>query len=60
VLLHGNTDTVTYQAEQVLGGDYVRFDIPLGTTQTESHAVNDDFDDALPRNIAVIPPRPRI
>jgi patatin-like phospholipase/acyl hydrolase len=54
VLMDGNTDTVAYQAEQVLGGDYVRFDIPLGTTRTEPHAVNDDFDDASPGNIAAI------
>jgi hypothetical protein len=54
VLMDGNTDTVAYQAEQVLGSDYVRFDIPLGTTRGEPHAVNDDLDDASPANIAAI------
>ena len=54
VLMDGNADTVCYQAEQELGSDHHRFDIPLGVRRTDLHAVNDDFDDASPENIEAV------
>jgi uncharacterized protein len=54
VLMDGNADTVCYQAEQVLGLDHHRFDIPLGVKRCDLHAVNDDFDDASPENIEAL------
>ena len=54
VLMDGNGDTVCYQAEQMLGSDHYRFDIPLGVKRTDLHAVNDDFDDASRENIQAL------
>lgn len=54
VLMDGNADTVSYQLEQVLGAYHFRFDIALGVTEADRNAVNDDFDDASPANIAAL------
>jgi hypothetical protein len=54
VLMDGNADTVTFQAQELLRSDHHRFDIPLEVTRSERHAVNDDFDDASNENIAAL------
>ena len=54
VLMDGNTDTVTFQAQELLGPNHHRFDIPLGVTPSDRHAVNDDFDDASAGNVAAL------
>jgi hypothetical protein len=54
VLMDGTADTVSFQAQELLGPDHHRFDIPLGVSRDEPHAVNDDFDDASPGNIAAL------
>lgn len=54
ILMDGNADTVTFQMQEVLGGDHHRFDIPLGVTPDERHAVNDDLDDASAGNVAAL------
>lgn len=54
VLMDGNADTVAVQAQEVLGQDYHRFDIPLGVTSEDFHAANDDFDDASADNIRAL------
>lgn len=54
VLMDGNTDTVSYELDQILGARHFRFDISLGVTQDDRNAVNDDFDDASPANIAAL------
>ena len=54
VLMDGSSDTVTFQAQELLGANHYRFDIPLGVTQSDRHAVNDDFDDASTGNIAAL------
>ncbi len=54
VLMDGNTDTVSYQLDQILKGNHFRFDISLGVTEDDRNAVNDDFDDASPANIAAL------
>ncbi|HWY61689.1 MAG TPA: patatin-like phospholipase family protein [Rhizomicrobium sp.] len=52
VLMDGNADTVTYQCDQVLGARHFRFETTLGTDPSSPIAVNEDFDDASPDNIA--------
>jgi len=54
VLMDGNADTVTFRAQELLGPDHHRFDIPLGVSRSEPHAVNDDFDDASQENTAAL------
>ena len=54
ILMDGNADTVTFQVQELLRSDHHRFDIPLGVTRSERHAVNDDFDDASAENIAAL------
>jgi hypothetical protein len=54
ILMDGNADTVTFEAQQVLPDGFHRFDIPLGVKRTDRHAVNDDFDDASPENITAL------
>jgi len=39
----GNADTRTFQAPELLGPDHQGFDIPLGISRSELHAVHDDF-----------------
>ena len=53
VLFDGNADTTSYEVNQILGASYYRFDISLGMTpRQDPNAVNEDFDDASPDNIA--------
>ena len=54
VLMDGNTDTVAAQASELLGTNHYRFDIALGVSQNDYHAVNDDLDDASPGNIGAL------
>jgi predicted acylesterase/phospholipase RssA len=54
VLMDGTSDTVTFQTQEVLGANHHRFDIPLGVTKNDHHAVNDDFDDASASNISAL------
>jgi hypothetical protein len=54
VLMDGNADTVSAQTQEVLGPEYHRFDIALGVTPQDRHAVNDDFDDAASENIVAL------
>ncbi|HEY1962863.1 MAG TPA: patatin-like phospholipase family protein [Rhizomicrobium sp.] len=53
ILMDGNADTVCYQCDQLLGGRHKRFEVTLGTDMAKDPlAVNEDFDDANPDNIA--------
>ena len=52
VLMDGNADTVCYQCDQILGSDHYRFQISLGRNPNDPTAVNEDFDDASPDNVA--------
>jgi hypothetical protein len=55
VLFDGNADTTCYQVDQILASSHYRFDIPLGESpKQDANAVNEDFDDASPDNIARI------
>lgn len=54
VLMDGTSDTVNFQAQEVLRANHHRFDIPLGVTRSDRHAVNDDFDDASAVNISAL------
>lgn len=52
VLMDGNADSVCYQCDQVLGNRHKRFEITLGRDPNDPTAVNEDFDDASPDNVA--------
>jgi predicted acylesterase/phospholipase RssA len=53
VLFDGNADTTCYEVEQMPGVMQYRFDISLGESpKQDPNAVNEDFDDASPDNIA--------
>jgi Patatin-like phospholipase len=55
VLFDGNSDTTSYEVDQILGASHYRFDISLGMNpKQDPNAVNEDFDDASPDNIARI------
>jgi len=55
VLFDGSADTTSYQVDQILGPAHYRFDISLGESpKQDPSAVNEDFDDASPDNIARI------
>jgi hypothetical protein len=55
VLFDGSADTTCYQVDQILGPSHYRFDISLGmNAKQDRNAVNEDFDDASPDNIARI------
>jgi hypothetical protein len=55
VLFDGNADTTSYEVDQIPGVSHYRFDISLGMSpKQDSNAVNEDFDDASPDNIARI------
>jgi uncharacterized protein len=55
VLFDGNADTTSYEVDQILGPMHYRFDISLGmNSKQDPNAVNEDFDDASPNNIARI------
>jgi uncharacterized protein len=55
VLFDGNADTTSYEVDQILGSSHFRFDISLGERpRQDPDAVNEDFDDASPDNIARI------
>jgi uncharacterized protein len=54
VLMDGNSDTVSFQLDEVLGEDHHRFDIPLGVRSTDHHAASDDLDNASPENIRAL------
>jgi Patatin-like phospholipase len=55
VLFDGNADTTSYEVDQILGPAHYRFDISLGESpKQDANAVNEDFDDASPDNIARI------
>jgi len=40
--------------QEALGASHHRFDIPLGVTRSDPHAVNDDFDDASVGNVSAL------
>ncbi|MFZ0693514.1 MAG: patatin-like phospholipase family protein [Alphaproteobacteria bacterium] len=52
ILMDGNADTVSYEADQVLGDDHFRFEISTGLDPNDPATVNEDFDCADPDNIA--------
>ena len=55
VLFDGNADTTSYEVDQMPGVSHYRFDISLGmSSKQDPNAVNEDFDDASPDNIARI------
>jgi uncharacterized protein len=55
VLFDGNADTTSYEVNQILGQSHYRFNISLGMSpKQDPNAVNEDFDDASPDNIARI------
>jgi predicted acylesterase/phospholipase RssA len=55
VLFDGNADTTSYEVDQMPGVSHYRFDISLGMSpKQDPNAVNEDFDDASPDNIARI------
>jgi uncharacterized protein len=54
ILMDGNADTVSYEADQELGDGHVRFDISTGTDPNADTTVNEDFDCATKDNIARI------
>ena len=52
ILMDGNADTVSYQCDQMLADRHWRFEITLGRDPSDPAAVNEDFDDASPDNVA--------
>lgn len=52
--MDGNTDTVAAQARELLGTNHYRFDIALGVSANDYHAVNDNLDDASAGNIKAL------
>ena len=55
MLFDGNADTTCYEVDEILGASHYRFDISLGESpKQDPNAVNEDFDDASPDNIARI------
>jgi hypothetical protein len=55
VLFDGNADTTCYEVDQILGPCHYRFNVSLGMSpKQDPNAVNEDFDDASPDNIARI------